>query len=393
MKLRLLLAVALVVFLAANLRSAVTSFSPIVFFIREDLYLSSLSESLIAATAPVMFAIGAILGTRPARRLGLEMTSLLVGVAIVAGHLMRGLATNAELLIAGSLVALAGMGVGNLILPSIIRRYFPDRIGLLTTVYITFISFGTFVPPLIAVSVAESFGWRVSLAQWAVLAALIIIPSASLLRENKKVELSVKPAKLPLFKSPTAVAVMTIFLVSSITAYLSFGWLPTVAVEHAGVDVGQAALLLSIFAFMGLPSGLIAPLLAEKFPNSQWLIVAGAGISGVVGSLGFIFLPEFVFFFVVFLGLAQLTFPLSLALFNLRSRKPDTVLQISSFAQFLGYSAASITTLSVGFIRDLFGGWEIVLAVIGASNLLVVTAAITLSKKSFIEDELTPPVE
>jgi CP family cyanate transporter-like MFS transporter len=104
-------------------------------------------------------------------------------------------------------------------------------------------------------------------------------------------------------------------------------------------------------------------------------------------------LPEFVFFFVVFLGLAQLTFPLSLALFNLRSRKPDTVLQISSFAQFLGYSAASITTLSVGFIRDLFGGWEIVLAVIGASNLLVVTAAITLSKKSFIEDELTPPVE
>ena len=111
MKLRLLLAVALVVFLAANLRSAVTSFSPIVFFIREDLYLSSLSESLIAATAPVMFAIGAILGTRPARRLGLSMTSLLVRVYIVAGHLMRGLATNAELLLDGSLVALAAMGV------------------------------------------------------------------------------------------------------------------------------------------------------------------------------------------------------------------------------------------------------------------------------------------
>ena len=95
----------------------------------------------------------------------------------------------------------------------------------------------------------------------------------------------------------------------------------------------------------------------------------------------------------MFLGLAQLTFPLSLALFNLRSRYPDTVLQISSFAQFLGYSAASVTTLSVGFIRDLTGGWEIVLAVIGASNLLVITAAITLAKKRFIEDELAPTVE
>ncbi len=393
MKLRLVLAVALVVFLAANLRSAVTSFSPVVFFIREDLGITSITESLIAATAPVMFAIGALLGTRPARRLGLEMTSLIVGGMIFAGHLMRGLAISGEWLIAGSLVALAGMGVGNLILPSIIRRYFPNHIGLLTTVYITFISFGTFVPPLIAVSVAESFGWRVSLAQWAVLAALILIPSAALLRENKKVDLSVKPAKLPLFQSPTAVAVMTIFLVSSITAYLSFGWLPTIAVEHAGVDVGQAALLLSIFAFMGLPAGLFAPLLAEKFPNSQWLIVAGAGSSGVIGSLGFIFVPELIFVFIVFLGLAQLTFPLSLALFNLRSRYPDTVLQISSFAQFLGYSAASVTTLSVGFIRDLTGGWEIVLAVIGASNLLVITAAITLSKKRFIEDELAPTVE
>lgn len=393
MKLRLLLAVALVVFLAANLRSAVTSFSPVVFFIREDLGITSITESLIAATAPVMFAIGALLGTRPARRLGLEMTSLIVGAMIFVGHLMRGLAISGDWLIAGSLVALAGMGIGNLILPSIIRRYFPNHIGLLTTVYITLISFGTFVPPLIAVSVAESFGWRVSLAQWAVLAALILIPAASLLKENKKVELSVKPAKLPLFQSPTAVAVMTIFLVSSITAYLSFGWLPTIAVEHAGVDVGQAALLLSIFAFMGLPAGLIAPLLAEKFPNTQWLIVAGAGSSGVIGSLGFIFVPELIFIFIVFLGLAQLTFPLSLALFNLRSRYPDTVLQISSFAQFLGYSAASVTTLSVGFIRDLTGGWEIVLAVIGASNLLVITAAITLSKKRFIEDELAPTLD
>ena len=393
MKLRLVLAVALVVFLAANLRSAVTSFSPVVFFIREDLGITSITESLIAATAPVMFAIGALLGTRPARRLGLEMTSLIVGLMIFAGHLMRGFALSGEWLIIGSLIALAGMGVGNLILPSIIRRYFPNHIGLLTTVYITFISFGTFIPPLIAVPVAESFGWRISLAQWAVLAALILIPAAALLKENKKIELSVKPAKLPLFQSPTAVAVMTIFLVSSITAYLSFGWLPTIAVEHAGVDVSQAALLLTIFAFMGLPSGLIAPLLAEKFPNSQWLIVAGAGSSGVIGSLGFIFLPELIFIFVVFLGLAQLTFPLSLALFNLRSRNPDTVLQISSFAQFLGYSAASITTLSVGFIRDLTGGWEIVLAVIGASNLLVITAAITLAKKKFIEDELAPTVE
>ena len=392
MKLKYFLAVALIAFLASNLRTAVTSFSPIVFFIREELALTALTESLIAATAPVMFALGAWVGTRPARVLGLEMTSLIVGLMIVAGHLLRGFAINGEWLMVGSLIALAGMGVGNLILPSIIRRYFPNKIGLLTTVYITFISFGTFIPPLIAVPIAESFGWRISLAQWAVLAALILIPAFGLLRENKEVELSAKPAKLPLSKSPTAVAVMMIFLISGITAYLAFGWLPTIAVEHAGVDVSQAALLLTIFAFVGLPSGLVAPLLAEKFPNSQWIIVAGAGISGIIGALGFIFIPDLVFVFVVFLGAAQLTFPLSLTLFNLRSRNPDTVLQVSSYAQFLGYGAASITTVSVGFIADFVGGWELILGFIALSNLLVITAAISLSRKSFIEDELAPPL-
>jgi len=392
LKLKYFLAVALIILLAVNLRSAVTSFSPIVFFIREQLVLTSITESLIAATAPVMFALGAWVGTRPARVLGLEMTSLIVGLMIVAGHLLRGFAISGEWLIIGSLIALAGMGVGNLILPSIIRRYFPTKIGLLTTVYITFISFGTFIPPLIAVPIAESFGWRVSLAQWAVLAALILIPAFGLLKENKEVELSAKPAKLPLSKSPTAVAVMMIFLISGITAYLAFGWLPTIAVEHAGVDVGQAALLLTIFAFVGLPSGLVAPLLAEKFPNSQWIIVAGAGISGIIGALGFIFIPELVFVFVVFLGAAQLTFPLSLTLFNLRSRNPDTVLQVSSYAQFLGYGAASITTVSVGFISDFAGGWELILGFIALSNLFVITAAISLARKNFIEDELAPPV-
>jgi len=392
LKLKYFLAVALIILLAVNLRSAVTSFSPIVFFIREQLVLTSITESLIAATAPVMFALGAWVGTRPARVLGLEMTSLIVGLMIVAGHLLRGFAISGEWLIIGSLIALAGMGVGNLILPSIIRRYFPTKIGLLTTVYITFISFGTFIPPLIAVPIAESFGWRVSLAQWAVLAALILIPAFGLLKENKEVELSAKPAKLPLSKSPTAVAVMMIFLISGITAYLAFGWLPTIAVEHAGVDVGQAALLLTIFAFVGLPSGLVAPLLAEKFPNSQWIIVAGAGVSGIIGALGFIFIPELVFVFVVFLGAAQLTFPLSLTLFNLRSRNPDTVLQVSSYAQFLGYGAASITTVSVGFISDFAGGWELILGFIALSNLFVITAAISLARKNFIEDELAPPV-
>ena len=67
-------------------------------------------------------------------------------------------------------VIFAAVGVGNVLLPPLVKKYFPDRIGLMTTIYSTTMAVASFGPPLVAVPIADAAGWRLSLGLWAVFA-------------------------------------------------------------------------------------------------------------------------------------------------------------------------------------------------------------------------------
>ena len=73
-----------------------------------------------------------------------------------------------------------------MLLPPLVKRYFPDRVGLMTALYVTAMSISAFTPPLIAVPVADAAGWRVSLGQWAIVAALSLVPWIALLVHPKR---------------------------------------------------------------------------------------------------------------------------------------------------------------------------------------------------------------
>ena len=61
--------------------------------------------------------------------------------------------------------------IGNIVLPPLVKRYFADRVGTVSTLYITVLQAGTILPALVAVPVMEAAGWRISLGLWAVFAA------------------------------------------------------------------------------------------------------------------------------------------------------------------------------------------------------------------------------
>lgn len=393
--LKKIFALAAIAFMALNLRTSVTSLSPIIFYIEKDIVLSVLMLSSLAMAAPLMFAAGAAIGTRPARRFGLELSLVVALVAIILGHLMRGLALESVMLLIGTLLSLLGMGVGNLLMPSLVRKYFPNAIGPVSALYIALTSVSTFLPPLIAVQTAEAAGWRWSLLQWILFAALALLPMLGLLfghyrgaRESEQ-----HSAKLKLWKSPTAVAVMGIFALSSMTGYIGFGWLPQLLVSYAGISIAQAATALSLFASIGFPSALIAPIIASKFPQSQSWMVALAAIGGAAGALMIIISPNnLLFLWIGLLGLGQLTFPIALTLFNLRSKNRGTVLLVSGFAQVIGYLAATVVVASAGYLADISGGWGPVLVVMMVLNLLALLSAWQLAKGKMIEDELDPTI-
>lgn len=384
------LAFTAIALLAINLRTAVSSISPVVGFIQEDFSLPVIAIGLLGLAAPLAFAFASSVSTKPARTFGLELTLLLVVIAIIAGNIIRALAFDPGSLFAGSLLSLFGMGIGNVLLPAVVRRYFPNRIGLLSSFYITLTAISATLGSLVAVPVAEVAGWRFSLGQWAVFAALALIPIIPLLRNNQPADSSDEPAaKIPIWKSPTAIAISGVQGMTAIFGYVSFAWLPMLLIEHNFVSQLAAGNLLALFAIMGLPTSLLVPVVAARYPSAQSLIVFFSATAGSLGALGILFFEANLWLWVMLLGLGPTMFPLALTLYNLRSKNQETVLAVSSFGQGVSYSLATIAVLLVGILRELTGGWELALWLMFLVAVTSSLAGLQLAKKNFVEDEIT----
>ena len=383
-------AILTIALLAFNLRTAVSSISPVVTFIQKEIPLPIVTIGLIGIAAPLSFALATSLSYRPARRYGVEKTLMITIVMIILGHALRALAWDSTSLFAGSLLSLLGMGIGNVLMPVMVRKYFPNRVGLVSSFYITLTALSATLGSFVAVPVAEAFGWRFSLGQWAIFSVLAAIPLIALLgNSTPEKQPEDQDGKRAIWRSPTAWAIAGMQGMTSVFGYVSFAWLPLLLIEHNGVSVAQGGLLLSLFAIMGLPTSLLVPMLAAKYPASHTYITLFSGSMGVAGTLGILFgTNQMLWLFVILAGLGPSMFPLALTLFNLRAKKRSTVLAVSAFGQGISYSTATISVFTVGVLRELTGGWEAALWLMFGFALLAIPVAIQISKGNNIDDEL-----
>lgn len=382
-----------IVAVAFNLRSAVASLSPILVALERDIPLSALAVGFLGMLPPLCYAVFGIVTPVFARRSSLEATLLVSLGALATGLVGRGLAPSAGWLLAASAVTFAAIGVGNVLLPPLVKRYFPDRIGLMTTIYVTAMSVSTFLPPLVAVPVADAAGWRVSLGLWGVVALVSLVPWIALLvhpRREVPVELpeEAEPGLLRYaFRSPLAWALMIVFAVSGFTAYALFAWLPLILQETAGTSPLEAGALLSLFAAMGLPAALAVPVLAARH-GAVRVLIAVAAVSLVLGYLGLILAPAtLTWLWVALIGIGPLTFPLALVLINLRTRTHAGAVALSGFVQSVGYVLVAIGPLAVGLLHDATGEWTIPLLFLLASAVPLAVAGAVVARPRFLEDE------
>jgi CP family cyanate transporter-like MFS transporter len=295
--------------------------------------------------------------------------------------------------------ALLGAGCANVLLPPIVKRYFPDRIGTMTAVYVTVMSLGATVPPIVAVPIAEAASWRESLGVWAALAAIAAAPWVwqlvfrgrhveNLDTEARGLEAAHAGIGPRLFRSKIAWSMALLFATPTISVYAMFAWLPSLATEIAGVDAVQAGVMLGLFAICGVPSALIVPILAVRLKTVRPLIVVGLALF-VAGFLGFLLAPTLApIVWSVLLGLGPLIFPLTLTLINLRTRSQVGAVALSGFVQGFGYVIGAVGPLVVGLLRDATGGWTVPMLFLLGTLVLAVPALIVLGKPRFVEDEL-----
>ncbi len=388
-----------ILLIALNLRTAVAAISPIVTAVSADIPLGAVALGVLGTLPPVAFALSGLVAPLVSRRIGLEATLVLACVAMILGPLLRAVAGNYPVLLAGSVVALAGMGFGNIMLPPVIKKYFPDRIGQLTAAYATLMAISIAVPPLIATPVAAAAGWRVAVGCWALLAVAALLPWIVVLAKARRAEgsetagvVSVagpRPELLGrMIHSRTAIALAIAFSVTAFNIYAFFAWLPELLRERAGATPAEAGALLALLGIMGLPLALVTPILATRVRNVGALVGVGVALF-VAGYLGLLFVPTVVtWLWVVLVGLGAVIFPLCLALIGLRARSHDGAVALSGFVQAIGYASGAFGPLLLGILHDVSGGWTVPLLLVLGTSAVGIVPTVLLRRPSYVEDEI-----
>lgn len=385
-----------IVLVAFSLRQAVAAVSPILGDIRTDIPLSDLDVGWLGTLPPLLFATSGFIAPRIARGLGLDRGIVVASLLMTAGHLLRAFAPGIAVLIIGSVIAFAGTGIGNVLLPSIVRRYFPDRVALLTAVYACVVGVSTAVPAALAAPLAEQSGWRFSLGIWSLTSVGALVPwVVVIVRERRQraadpvtVDVASPSVVVGLWRSRVALSITLAFSTSTILTYASFAWLPDMLGDLAGTTPTEGGVLLAVTGLVSVPGALLAPLLVARFRNVGWLIAVGV-VSFVLGYLGLLVVPTpLTLLWVLLVGLGSILFPVCLVLINARTGTAAGTVALSGFAQGIAYALGALGPLLVGLLHDVSGTWTLPLLFLIAIALLAIVPAITLARPGLVEDEL-----
>ncbi|WP_280212754.1 MFS transporter [Nocardia cyriacigeorgica] len=291
-----LLVLAAIIMSALVLRVAVTAFTPLAEEIGHEIGYGTAVVGVFGMIPTLMFSLSGLLTPVMVRRLGLERTALVAMLMAGLGMLIRVFVSGTAELFVFSALALGGMGVGNVVIPPLVKRYFPDRLAIVSALYITMVQIGTVLPALVAVPVAEAHGWRISLGMWALLGFAAAVPWLGVLRDRRgrdKVDTTALPAGKAAtgkaWRSPVAWGMAGMFGMTSLTTYSMFTWLPTIFAD-AGASAAFGGTMVALFAVVGLVAALTAPTVAARMAN-PFPVVIGCAVCFFVAFTGLLIAP------------------------------------------------------------------------------------------------------
>ena len=385
-----------IVLAALNLRPAITSLGALLEEVRDGLGMSGSVAGLLTSVPPLCFAAFGVMAPRLARRFGPSAVVCAGMLAITAGLLIRPYVGGTAGFLAGSALALMGIAVSNVLMPVIVKRWFPDRVGSMTGLYSMALALGTAAAAAVTVPMTESLGgsWRSGLAVWAGLAAAAVVPWIALVRHREAPAEAPSRAReterarpeLRITRSRTAWALAVFFGLQATAAYITMGWMAQIF-RDAGVSAGTAGLLLAVTMAMGVPLAFVIPRVATRLPH-QGPIVVVLGVCGLAGYAGLYLAPAGgAWAWALLLGVANCAFPLALTMVGMRARTGAGVAQLSAFAQSAGYLISVPGPLLVGVLYQHSGGWGLPIALMAGLMIPQMAVGVLAGRDRTVEDE------
>lgn len=374
-----------ILFIAVNLRPALSSIGPLIDLIRQDVGLSDTLLGLLTTLPLIAFGIVSTITPLFTKRFGIGNTLLGSLILLTVGIIIRSLGGVFELYLGTIFLGIA-IAFGNVLIPALIKRNFPHKAGLVTSLYSGIMSLGAALAAGLSVPLAMelNLGWRGSLGVWAVLAVLaVIIWIPNLKRINRTVpNRSFKEAMKKLSGSKLVWKLALYMGLQSFAFYVVLAWLPAILLDR-GYDASYAGWMLSLSQATGIIGAIFIPIWAGS-RKDQRLVIVSLVIIEVIALVGLLF-PE--------LGLTELwvgligmvlggTFGLALLLIVLRSDDAETAAELSGIVQSIGYFIAATGPFVVGVIYDLTDMWSYALILLLLVSVLKLIMGVGVGKDS-----------
>lgn len=380
-----------VLFIAFNLRPAITSVGPLIGTIRDDIGFSNWSVALLTSLPLIAFAIMSPIAPKLANKLSNEMTLALGLFILIIGISLRSISIIFFIFL-GTLCIGLGIAICNVLLPGVIKEKFPAKVAIMTSLYTT--SMAIFATSASGVSVPLSEGlnlrWQLSLLVWVIPAIIgLIIWIIVYKRKNQK-----QPEQMKYFesekgsmiwKSQLAWKVALFMGFQSLIFYVTISWLPELLIDH-GMKKATAGYMLSYFQFLGIPVSFIIPMVAVKM-QSQRSLVIGVNLLYIIGITSLLMKPSFVLtvIAITFIGIASsANFALSLSFLSMRAKSAKDAAELSGMAQSIGYLLAAIGPIFIGFIYDITHAWTLPLLLLMGITFVIIYVGMSAGQNKYV---------
>lgn len=381
------LLVAALVLTGLSMRTAVTSVGAVLDSLQTGLHLSSGVSSVVTTLPVICFAVLGALAPRLARRFGSHQLLVIALATMTVGLVTRAAVGSGWAFVLLSILALSGGAVANILMPSLVKRHFPDRIGRMTAVYSTAMAVGITAAAGLTVPIGSAGdGWRTGLASWALLSLVAIAPWLPTLRNDRPDRAA--PARVGhagMARSPLAWALMLFFAFQSFQAYVAFGWFAKFFDSH-GISDSTAGWLVAVLTAVLIPVSLFAPGLTVRHPRA---VIVVLGVCALVAYVGMLVAPVGGdWAWMVLAGLGGGMFPVALTLIGLRARGSETTAQLSAFVQTRGYVLAGTGPLLFGGLHGASSSWTLPMVTLLVALAICVVAGWLAAAPRFVDDDL-----
>ncbi|HBV38369.1 MAG TPA: MFS transporter [Erwinia sp.] len=378
-----------IMLIAANLRAPFTSIAPILPLIRDSSGLSITAAGLLNALPLLAFAILSPVSAFIARRVGLERTLFYALAVISAGVLLRPTG-SVWALYAGTILAGAGIALGNVLLPGLIKRDFSANMASMTGAYsITMGAVGA-VGSALMIPLTQLWGWHTALTLIIVLPLMAMVLWLPQLKKHPHTtSVPETVANAAVWRSPLAWQVTLFMGLNAMPFYVAVGWLPAILADR-GMAAEKAGAIHGMLQLTTAVPGLILAATLRRLKD-QRIAAAAVSLLSALSLVGILYAPNLAMLWAAILGFGSgASMMLGLTFIGLRTRHAGDAAALSGMAQCVGYLMAAMGPLLLGKVHDVSGGWSVPLLITAAIAVAGAVTGIAAGRNAYVKPALSP---